>query len=111
MALPGLSFASGLKIQGDVWCKFGSLISWPDLGPSSFALVVAFDRCKSRLTVDSVGSILQATVGDSASHFRVSFLHDHTFKFFVSLKPVGFFINMLGSFECDLYFISFYLCI
>jgi hypothetical protein len=87
-----------------------NLISWPDLVPSTFALVVAFDRCKFRLTIDSVGSILQATVGGSAPHFRVSLLHDRTFKLFVSLKLVGFFINMLGSFECNLYFISFYLC-
>lgn len=84
-------------------------ISWPDLGPASFALVVAFDRCRFKLTPEVVALILQATIGGSTPHFRVSLLCDRTFKLFVSSKDVGFFIHNLRSFSCDLYVLFFHL--
>lgn len=106
MDLQGLSFTPGIKIQGEVWSKFGLPVSWPDVNRSSFALVVAFGRCKFRLSEESVALLLQATIGGSASHFNVSLLHDRTFKFFVPSKPVGFFVANLRSFSCEAYFLT-----
>jgi hypothetical protein len=49
LMLPGLSFQLGAKVQSDVWNRMHKPISWSDLGPDSFALVVSFGRCKFRL--------------------------------------------------------------
>ena len=64
LELPGLSFSPGLKIQIDVWNQLQRPISWPDLGSSSFALVVAFSRCKYKLSTHSVGLIIQPPLED-----------------------------------------------
>lgn len=109
MALPGLSLAPGRKIQEQVWRKFGLPISWPDLGHSSFDMVVSFDRCKFRLSPESVGLLLPGTIGGSASHCHVSHLLDHVFKFFVCSKVMGFFVKNLVCFECNLFKLFFHL--
>lgn len=106
MDLPGLSFAPGDRTQADIGRSLGLPVSSPN---SSFALVVAFGRCKFRLEPCSVSLLLQATIGGLAHHFRVSLLCDRTFKFFVSSKPVGFFVAKLGSFSCDLFSLTFHL--
>lgn len=107
--LPGLSFEPGLKVQSHVWAALQRPVSWPDAGRDSFVLVVSFGRCKFKLCPASVELILQATIGGSASHFKVSCLHDRTFKFIVASKPVGFFIHNLRSFSCDRYSLFFHL--
>lgn len=109
MALPGLSFAAGLKVQAHVERAFGLPVTFPDLVPSSFTLVAAFGRCKFRLDIASVSTILQATLGGSAAHFRISFLSDRTFKFFVCSRRVGFYVAGLQSFSCQLYAVTFHL--
>lgn len=109
MALAGLSFATGLKLQEEIRLNLGLPVSNPALGRDSFMLVVAFGRCKFQLSPDSVGLMLQATIGGVASDFRVLLLRDHVFRFTVSCKPVGFFISRLISFECDLFKLSFHL--
>lgn len=107
--LPGLSLAPGLSIQREVRSSLGLPVSCAHLSASSFALVVAFGRCKFHLSADSVSLLLQATIGGSAPHFHVSQLGDRVFKFFVSSKPVGFFVRNLRSFECNLFKLSFHL--
>lgn len=109
MALLGLSFASGLKVQEDVGHSLGLPISLPMQDSSSFALVVAFGRCRFRPDSASMSSILQATIGGSSLHFHVSLLSNHTFKFFVSSKKVGFYISNLRSFSCQCYSLTFHL--
>ena len=109
MALPGLSFAPGSKVQNDVLRLFGQPVTLEARCPSSFALVVAFGRCKFRLDCSSVGLLLQATVGGLAEQFHVSLLSNRTFKFFVSSRLVGFHINSLRSFSCDAYKLTFHL--
>ena len=105
-ALPGLSFSSDLVISGDA----ARILRLPVTSSNtSFALVVAFGRCRYRLDCISVGTILQATIGGLADLFRVSQLVDRTFKFFVHSKPVGFFVANLLSFNCDQYFLTFHL--
>lgn len=109
MALAGLSFEAGLKLLDDIRKQLDLPVSNPALGRDSFSLVVAFGRCKFHLSPGSVGLILQATIGGVASDFRVSLLQDRVFRFFVSSKPVGLFINRMGSFECELYKLYFHL--
>jgi hypothetical protein len=107
--LPDLSFVPRLHTQEDVSRLLGLPICRPASDAYSFTLVVAFGRCKFRLNTCSVGLILQATIGGIVPFFRVSQLADHTFKFFVTNKRVGFFVANLRSFFCDQYFVSFHL--
>lgn len=75
-------------------------VSCSELSGSSFALVASFGRRKFRLSDESVGLLIQATIGGVASHFRVSQLSPRVFKFFVSHQQVGFFVRRLISYEC-----------
>ena len=70
---------------------------------------LAHGRCKFRLDEASASSLLQASLGGTAAHFRVSFLANRTFKFFVSSRRVGFLIADLGSFSCDSFHVTFHL--
>lgn len=106
MALPGLSFSPGLRFQDELRASHGLPISSLS---DHFALVVAFGRCKFKLSPLSVGRILQATIGGNASCFRVSSLGDRVFKFLVASKEVGLIIRRLGSFENDLFKMFFFL--
>lgn len=72
-------------------------------------MVVSFGRCRFKLCPISVGLILQATIGGTASHFKVLCLHDRTFQFIVASKLIGFFIHNLRSYSCDLYSLFFHL--
>lgn len=108
MELHGLSFSPGIKIQEKLQSIFNLPVS-SELSRTSFALVVSFGRCKFRLSIDSVGFLLQATIGGIASQFRVSQLSTRVFKFFVSSHQVGLFIRRLISFECADYKLFFHL--
>jgi len=107
--LPGLSFAPGVSTSAEAARVLGLPISCNGSSPLSFALVVAFARCKFRLDSASVGLILQATIGGHAAHFRVSKISERTFKFFVSSRQIGFFIVKRRSFSCSLYKLFFHL--
>lgn len=107
--LQELSFEPGRKVQSDVWKHLQRPISWPDLGPDSFTLVVSFGQCKFKLCPVTVSLILQAAIGGSAPHFKVSCLNDRTFKFFISSKPERFFVHNLRSFSYDLFSLFFHL--
>ena len=109
MDLSGLSFVWGLKVQAAVLATLNLPISNPALGRDSFFLVASFGRCKFKLCCESVGVILQATLGGLASDFRVSQLGDRVFRFVVSTRAVGFYVRDLQSFECKLYKVSFHL--
>lgn len=68
MELVGLNFNPRLELQRNVWrslklpiSRFGSV----------FFLVVSFGRCRFRLSLISVGLILQAIVGGSAEDLQV----------------------------------------
>jgi hypothetical protein len=102
MDLRGLCFDPGLALQAEIRDKFGLPVSRSIIDHSSFILVVAFGRCKYRLTPDSASFLLQATIGGFAPHFNVSQLGDRTFKFYVSSKSVGLFVANLLSFLCFL---------
>lgn len=106
MNLPGLQFSLGEKFHETVVRNLRQPVSCPN---PTFALVVAFGRCKFRLDPCSVSLILQATFGGLAHHYHVSLLSDRTFKFFVSSKVVGFHLVNLRSFSCELYSLTLHL--
>lgn len=108
MALPGLSLARGEQMQREIFARCGRPVT-SSLSSYSFALVVAFGRCKHRLDCDSVSCMLQATLGGDAKLFHVSHLSKRSFKFFVSSKTVGFLIVNLRSFECNDFFFTLHL--
>lgn len=108
MELPGLSFAVGLRFQDELRATLGLPMSFTIA--DSFHLVAAFGRCKFKLSPQSVGLILQATIGGFASFFKVSLLNDRVFKFSMASKEVGLIIRHLILFECPLFKIYFHLC-
>lgn len=71
--------------------------------------MVAFGRCKFKLTPASVGHILHATIGGNPLFFKVSALGDRVFRFSVASKEVGLAIRKTVSFECDLFKLFFHL--
>ena len=88
MELPGLSFHPGIGVQDVIKSKFGCSVS-PITPDRTFFLVASFGRCKFRLSSDSVGFILQATLGGTAADFSVLALSDRVFRFSVSSRWVG----------------------
>lgn len=109
MEFPGLTFSSGLKLHNEVRLKLRVPVPHPVVDRFSFALVVAFGRCKFKLSASSAGVLLQATIGGEAAHFAVSQLGERTFKFWVSTKTMGFFVANLRSFACDSFRAYFFL--
>lgn len=71
--------------------------------------MVSFGRCKFRLFEDSVSYLLHATIGGSASQFRVSQLAARVFKFSISCQQVGIFICRLvpSSVLCSSFIFTF----
>lgn len=109
MELPGLDFAPGLKLKNDLWLDFRQPVSRSTWDRSSFVLVAAFGRCKFRLSLQSVGFILQATIGSSVTHFKVVQLGDRVFRFVVASRSIGLFVVKLYSFSCSAYEVFFHL--
>lgn len=99
MEFSGLSFEPGKKLEQEFWRSLGVHVTHSVFDRASFFLVAAFGRCKFRLFSESVGTLLQATIGGSAKQFYVSQLGDRTFKFVVSTKSVGLFVANLRSFS------------
>jgi hypothetical protein len=93
MDLSRLDFRPGVLFEADVWCRFSSPVCpGSPRSPSAFWLVVSFGRCIFRLDPVSVGYILQAAFGGSATGFMVLPLADRVFRFSVSSRDVGFHI-------------------
>ena len=78
--------------------KFGKNMACSEHCVSSFTNVVTLSCCKFHLLDFSIG-LLQATIGGYAADFHVLLLNDQVFKFSVSSKLVGFFMNKLNSFN------------
>lgn len=62
MNLGGLGFDHGLAFQASVWNKLGVHVTHSVLDRASFSLVAAFGCCKFRLSIESVGTLLQAAI-------------------------------------------------
>jgi hypothetical protein len=78
-------------------------------GRDGFFLVVSFGRCKFQLSEQSVGIILQATLGGVAADFRPKHIFDKVFQFLVPSRNVGFHIVNIRSFSCTEYKLFFHL--
>lgn len=70
--LPGFSFAPRQRILDDTAPIIGLPICHPSSDAFSFALVVAFGRCKFWLDPCSIGVILLAAIGGPIPYFHVS---------------------------------------
>lgn len=109
MDLPGLNPRPGRVVEAEIRRKFGTSITPASSNSRSFFLVVSFGRCRYRLSVLSVSSILQAVIGGSTHDLHVVFLSDRVFRFSVSSPDVGFHIYKLKSFECEQFRLFFHL--
>ncbi|PUZ51385.1 hypothetical protein GQ55_6G180900 [Panicum hallii var. hallii] len=89
---PHLDLQPCLNFQAFIWRKFGLPVNVrAGYEHESFVwYVVSFGRCKSKLSLVSVGNFLQVTLGGQVVAFKVSLLHDRIFSFVVSSWQVGF---------------------
>jgi hypothetical protein len=95
----GLDFSHGAVFSSNVRKRFGSTIH--PLGSSDhFYMVVSFGRAKFKLSEDSVGIALEASIGGLCDDFMVTQLSDRVFMFSVNAKSVGFMVYDLRSFSC-----------
>ncbi|CAD6209206.1 unnamed protein product [Miscanthus lutarioriparius] len=108
-AMPGLNFRPGHGVQKAIFERFGCPVSPLEFSRTQFFLVASFGRCKFQLSKFSVGLLLQATIGGSASAFGVFHLAPRVFRFSVSSRSVGFHVSKLISFECAAYKVYFHL--
>lgn len=81
----------------------------PSSTAATFLLVVSFGRSTIRLNEDSVGLLLQASIGGYAKDFNVVHLSGWMFCFSVYCNEVGFMIYKLKSFVCKQFAIHFFL--
>lgn len=94
MELASLSFRPGVGVQSVIRQRFGLPVSPVGLSRPHFFLVASFGRCRFRLCPVSVGLILQATIGGSASDFDVRQLADRVFN----LLSEAYFFHFLFCF-------------
>jgi hypothetical protein len=107
---PDLDFQPGLGVQSAIRHRFREPVnSFLVKGIREFTLLVSVGRCKFRLSEHSVGLILQATMGGTATDFSPVQLSDRVFSFVVASKNVGFHIYNLRSFACEQYQVFFHL--
>jgi hypothetical protein len=109
MDLQGLSFSPGVGVQAAIKSRFGEPVSCPARGCAEFILVASFGHCKFHLSEQSVGFLLQATIGGVVVDFRSQQLSEKVFKSVVHSCNVGFHVYNLRSFTCDQYKVFFYL--
>ncbi|CAO2187374.1 unnamed protein product [Urochloa humidicola] len=72
------------------------VVSDPPDEVGSFWFLAAFSHSHLRLSVESVGQILEPILGGKANLFDVVHVEDFIFKFSVSGKAVGFSISTLA---------------
>lgn len=107
VGLSDLCFDPGIDFAKAVLKRFGCSVSLQASSPTAFVLVTSFGRSAIHLNVDSVGLLLQASIGGLAKDFNVVHLSGWMFRFSVSCKDVGFMIYKLKSFSCKEFVIFF----
>jgi hypothetical protein len=108
MDLSGLNFQLSVGFQAAIRARYGEPINhFPVQGLKEFFLIVFVGRCKFKLTVQTIGFLLQATIGGTAVDFRPQQISNRVFKFVVASHNVGFHIYNLRSFSCEEYHIFF----
>jgi hypothetical protein len=108
MDLRDLNLQPGLGVQTAIRARFVEPVNFfPISGLKEFFFIVSVGHCKFRLSEESIGFILQATLGGVAVDFRPTQISVRVFKFVVASRNVGFHIYNLRSFSCDQYKIFF----
>jgi hypothetical protein len=108
MDLSSLNFQPGAGVQATIRARYGEPTNhFPVHGLKEFFLIVSVGRCKFKLSEQTIGFLLQATIGGTAVDFRPQQLSDRVFKFVVASCNVGFHIYNLISFSCEEYHIFF----
>ena len=103
-----LDLRSGMEFQRFIWQKFNSPVAFaPGRGARELFLVASFKRHKHRLDCSNVSEYLRSCLGGIAFDFRVCYLRDRSFRFFVFSKKVGFAVNGLKSYECSQFMVYF----
>ena len=93
MDLAKLDFWPGIAFEDSIRLSLASPVCPERPGlRSAFWLVISFGRCIFKLDTNSVGFLLQASLGGFAAGFDVTQLSDRVFRFSVSSKAVGFHI-------------------
>jgi hypothetical protein len=93
MDLSGLSFQPGVDVEAVIRYIYGEPANYFLIqGLKEFLMLVSVGRCKFKLSEQSIGLILQATLGVNAVDFRPQFLSDRVFKIVVASRNVGFHI-------------------
>jgi hypothetical protein len=101
MDLQGLNFSLRVGVQVAIKAHFGEPVSSSSSGCHDFILLASFGWCKFRLSKQSVGFLLQATIGGTAVDFRPQQISERVFKFVVNSRNMGFHVYNLRSFTCD----------
>jgi hypothetical protein len=104
----GLDFSAGISFAKYVYKRFFSNVH-SSRDSDHFTLVVSFGRANFRLSEDSVGIALEATIGDFCGSLKVSILSERVFSFVVSNKQVGFHILNHRSYACPQFKCYFHL--
>jgi hypothetical protein len=72
MDLPDLNFMPRVGVQAAIRSRFSKIVNYFLVCQlKEFFLFLSFGRCKYQLTDQSVGSILQTTLGGVAVDFRL----------------------------------------
>jgi hypothetical protein len=96
MDLLGLNFQPGVGVQTAIRARYGEPVNhYPVQGLKEFFLIVSVGRCKYKLSEQTIGFLLQTTIGGTAVDFRPQQISDHVFKFVVASCNVGFHIYNL----------------
>lgn len=107
--LSDLCFDPGAEFGRLVSHRYNCSVSPTSQSSLSFLLVTSFGRSSVRLNEDSVGLLLQASIGGSAKDFNVMHLSGLMFRFSVSCQEAGFMIYNLKTFACKQFAIFFFL--
>lgn len=108
--LSDLCFDPGANFERLVARRFNRSVSPSShSSASTFLRVASFWRSAIRLNEDSIGLLLQASIGGKANDFNVTYLSGWMFRFLVSCKDVGFMIYKLKSHICKHFAVYFFL--
>jgi hypothetical protein len=107
MDLLGLCFNLGFSVQVVIRHHFGEPVNFFPIIGLKFFLVASIGQCKYRLLEQSLGFLLQATMGGTVVDFGPQQISDRVFRFVVASWNVGFHIYNLKSYACEQYQIFF----
>ncbi|KQJ97025.1 hypothetical protein BRADI_3g28358v3 [Brachypodium distachyon] len=106
---PLINRHAGINLSHELWRRWHQNVTVPASARPDFFMVASFGRCKFRLSEISVANLLNACLGGIPEEFRVVHLRDHTYRFSVTSRFIGFHIAKLLSFTCAAFVVYFHL--